>query len=229
VQLRDTRYNILGEEGTNCGRGSVSRYASSVDYLACSESGRRSLRRDFLRGALAGAAVLGGASFLGRATGLAASGGQDTRILNLVLQLEYTEASFYAEALRSGALRGELREYAQAAERHEQAHVQFLRKALGSKAVARPSFAFGSATRAQGAFTRTAIKLEDLAVAAYNGQATNLSRGALGAAATIVSVEARHAAWIRAIAGEVAAPDAVDKPATAAEVEQGLKEIGMRP
>src|SRR6266540_1406197 len=77
----------------------------------------------------------------------------------------------------------------------------------------------GNATRDPDAFTRTAIKLEDLAVAGYNGQATNLSRAALGAAATIVSVEARHAAWIRAIAGQVAAPDPVDKPATAAEVE----------
>jgi rubrerythrin len=205
----------------------VSRYAKGVDETVHSD---RWPRRELLGNALGGAALLGGLAFLGRAAaGLAAApGAQDTRILNLALQIEYTEAAFYAEALRNGALRGDLREYAQTVEQHEQDHLRFLRKALGAKAVARPRFAFGRATRDPGAFTRTAIKLEDLAVAAYNGQATNLSAGVLAAAATIVSVEARHAAWIRAIADQVAAPDAVDTPATAAQVERGLKQIGMR-
>jgi rubrerythrin len=208
----------------------VSGCATGGESIACSD-GRRFARRGLIGGAFAGAAVLGGAPFLARAADVFASAGagQDTRILNLVLRLEYTEAAFYAEALRRGSLRGELREYAQTVLEHEQAHLQFLRKALGTKAVPRPMFDFGNATRSANAFTRTAIKLEDLAVAGYNGQATNLSTGALGAAAKIVSVEARHAAWIRAIAGEVAAPDAVDKPVTAAEVERGLKQIGMRP
>ena len=45
--------------------------------------------------------------------------------------------------------------------------------------------------------------LEDTAVAAYNGQAANHeTKPTLKAAATIVSVEARHAAWIRDIVGE---------------------------
>jgi hypothetical protein len=206
----------------------VSLYAKGVDETLDSD---RWPRRKLLGNALGGVALLGGLAFLGRtAAGLAAApGSRDTRILNLVLQLEYTEAAFYAEALRNGALRGELREYARIVGQHEQDHVRFLRQALGGKAVARPSFAFGRATRDPKAFTRTAIKLEDLAVAGYNGQAANLSPGVLAAAATIVSVEARHAAWIRAIAGQVAATEAVDKPATAAEVERGLKQIGMRP
>jgi hypothetical protein len=50
----------------------------------------------------------------------------------------------------------------------------------------------------------------------------------LAVAAEIVSVEARHAAWVRAIAGEVAAPDPVDKPMTASEVSAALHEIGLR-
>ena len=49
------------------------------------------------------------------------------------------------------------------------------------------------------------MKLEDLAVATYNGQAVNLTPASLKAAARIVSVEARHAAWIRSIVGEVPA------------------------
>jgi hypothetical protein len=59
-------------------------------------------------------------------------------------------------------------------------------------------------------------------VAAYNGQATNLTTGALEAAAKIVSVEARHAGWIRAIAQENPAPDATDTPKTAAQVTRAV-------
>ena len=50
-------------------------------------------------------------------------------------------------------------------------------------------------------FEPTALKLEDLGVAAYNAQAPNLTKAALAAAARIVSVEARHAAWIRDVRG----------------------------
>ena len=65
-------------------------------------------------------------------------------------------------------------------------------------------------------------------MAAYNGQATNVSKPTLEAAATVVSVEARHAAWIRSIAGEPPAPDATDTPLSAPQVRQGLERIGMR-
>jgi hypothetical protein len=50
----------------------------------------------------------------------------------------------------------------------------------------------------------------------------------LAAAATIVSVEARHASWVRAIAGEVAAPNPVDKPMTAKQAVDGLHELGLK-
>jgi rubrerythrin len=194
-----------------------------VDWRTCR-------RRELFRGVFAGAAIVTGASLFGRVGTVlgASSQAQDVRILNLALRLEYTEAAFYGEALRNGSLRGELLAYAEAVEAHEQDHVQFLREALGSEAVARPSFDFGRATQDPDTFTRTAIRLEDLAVAGYNGQATNLSPATLAAAAKIVSVEARHAAWIREISGRVAAPDAVDKPITAAELEQRLEEIGMQ-
>jgi hypothetical protein len=186
-------------------------------------------RRELLAGAFASAAVVAGASLLGRAgTSLGApSQEQDVRILGLALRLEYTEAAFYAEALASGGLTGELLEYAEAVEAHERSHVRFLTEALGADAPPEPTFDFGQATRDPDSFTRTAIKLEDLAVAGYNGQATNLTPATLAAAAKIVSVEARHAAWIREIAGRVAAPDPVDKPVTAVELERGLREIGM--
>lgn len=158
----------------------------------------------------------------------AASKAEDERILQLVLQLEYTQVAFYQQALRHASLGGDLRRFAQIALGHEQKHLGAIKKALGAKAGPKPTFDFGANTKSPDAFRRAAIKLEDIAVGGYNGQATNLTKGTLAAAAEIVSVEARHAAWVRAIADEVAAPDPVDKPMTAAEVAAGLHEIGLR-
>jgi rubrerythrin len=154
---------------------------------------------------------------------------QDVRILQFVLQLEYTQVAFYEQALREAGLQGELREFAETALEHERQHLAAIRRALGSNAGSKPSFDFGQKTKSAHAFRQTAIKLEDAAVASYNGQATNLTGPTLAAAATIVSVEARHAAWVRAIAGEIAAPRPVDKPITAAQAAAALHAIGLRP
>jgi rubrerythrin len=187
-------------------------------------------RRRVLGRALAGGLtlVVGGYALEETAAGAAPSKANDARIFTLALQIEYTEEAFYREALRHGALKGELREYAQAAHDQDAQHLALLKAALGSAAPARPRFAFGAATRSPAAFVATASKLEDIAVAGYNGQAANLTKKALAVAATIVSVEARHAAWVRALAGQVAAPDAVDRPMTAAQVLAGLHEVGLR-
>jgi hypothetical protein len=186
-------------------------------------------RLELLRNAVAGITAVAGAALLARADAVLGAGAQqqDVRVLNLMLQLEYTEAAFYAEAIRNASLGGDLLAYAQTAERHEQEHVRFLRQALGGNAVESPRFDFAGTTQDPDEFTRAAIDLEDLAVAGYNGQATNLSPATLAAAARIVSVEARHAGWIRALAGRVAAPEPVDEPITAAALERGLRRIGM--
>lgn len=158
----------------------------------------------------------------------APSKAQDAKILQLVLQLEYTQVAFYEQALRDGGLTGELHDFAQTALGHERAHLAAIQKALGAQAGPKPTFRFGAKTKSADAFVRATIDLEDIAVAGYNGQAANLTKPTLAAAAEIVSVEARHAAWIRALAGEVAAPDPVDNPMTAQQVVQGLREIGVR-
>jgi hypothetical protein len=158
----------------------------------------------------------------------AASKAGDARILQLVLQLEYTQVAFYQGALRDAGLVGELREFAQTALGHERRHLAAVKAALGGKAGPKPTFDFGAKTRSPDAFRKAAIELEDIAVAGYNGQATNLTKATLAAAADIVSVEARHAAWVRALGGEVAAPDPVDKPMTAGQVVAGLQKIGLR-
>jgi hypothetical protein len=49
----------------------------------------------------------------------------------------------------------------------------------------------------------------------------------LGAAARIVSVEARHAAWIRAIAGKPPAVDATDPIASEREVRAAVEKLGF--
>ncbi len=153
---------------------------------------------------------------------------QDTRVLQLVLQLEYTQVAFYERALRQAGLRGDLRDFAQTALGHERQHLAAIRKALGAKALPRPSFDFGRKTKSAAAFAQAAIELEDVAVAAYNGQAPNLTKPTLAAAAEIVSVEARHAAWVRAIVGKVAAPDPVDRPMTAQQAAAALHALGLR-
>ena len=165
---------------------------------------------------------------LGMGTADAASKSQDLRILQLVLQLEYTQVALYEQALKEASLNGQLRDFARTALKHERQHLAAVKQALGSKAGPKPRFEFGSKTKNAEAFRQTAIKLEDIAVAGYNGQAANLTKPTLAVAAEIVSVEARHAAWVRAIAGEVAAPDPVDKPMTASEVSAALNEIGLR-
>jgi hypothetical protein len=174
-----------------------------------------------------GAFAVGGALAGGASLGRAASPATDVRILNLALQLEELEAGFYAAALDKGALRGELREFAEVVGSHEREHVAFLRDALGAKAGARPRMRFGAAVTSQKRFVAAATTLEDAVVAAYNGQAANLSTGALAAAAKIVSVEARHAAWIRAIAGKPPAVDATDPILTERQVLATIKKLGF--
>jgi hypothetical protein len=151
----------------------------------------------------------------------------DARILNFALRLEYVQAGFYAAALHSAGLTGELHEFARVAGAHERAHVAFLRRHLGRRAEQPPTLQFGEAVRDPRHFAAAAVMLEDLAVAAYNGQGTNLSRPALAAAVEILSVEARHAAWVRDIVGTLPAPRAQDPLWSAAKAIRTLTQLGF--
>ena len=87
------------------------------------------------------------------------------------------------------------------------------RTVLGSRAIKRPHFDFGGATEGSDAFRRTAVAFEDLAVAAYKGQAPRIgSREYLASALAIHSVEARHAAWIRRLAATSPVAGPFDEP-----------------
>lgn len=178
-------------------------------------------RRRLLVAAAAGA----GAVLLTQAgTGRSAAGGlshSDTSILNYALVLEYLQASFYTEAERSGALSGKTAQAARVVGAVERAHVKAFLKLLGSDAVKRPLFDFQGTTEQQQPFLKTAVALEDLAVAAYKGQAPKLrSRAVLAAAVGIHSVEARHAAWMRELFGITPAVHAFDQPASRASINR---------
>ena len=189
--------------------------AESLDPLA--PSTRRTVLRTLAAAGLIGPAAAARAG--PPAAEAAAEPKGDVAILNYALTLEYLQSAFYTEVDRIGTLTGETARMARIVGGHERAHVRLLRDILGSRAVARPTFDFDGATDSQEAFVRTAVAFEDLGVAAYKGQAPRIASPAyLAAALGIHANEARHAAWIRRIAGIVPAQSAFDQPASAAHV-----------
>ena len=169
-------------------------------------------RSQFIGGAALGGLALGLVPGIARAKSprVAAS---DTTILNFALALEYLQASFYTEAERVGALHGALAHQAEVVGAHERAHVAAFLHVLGKSAIKRPAFNFHGVTDHAGSFRSTAVAFEDLAVGAYKEQLPKLKSPAyLATAVGIHSVEARHAAWIRYLAGIVPAANAFDEP-----------------
>jgi len=158
----------------------------------------------------------------------------DVAILNFALTLEYLEAAFYAEAVANqGVFNGETQNFARIVAAHEAAHVNFLKGALGAKAVARPKFDFKDTTTDQTKFEATATVLEDTGVQAYLGQVGKIkNKKILAAAGSILPVEARHAAWIRDIRlmkteGTIPAPSAFQGSKTKAQILAAVKGTGF--
>jgi hypothetical protein len=177
-----------------------------------------SSRRAFMRG-LAAAGLMAAVDVGVGADAAEAGVRGDVGILNFALTLEYLQAAFYREVERIGAVHGPAAELVRVVGGHERAHVHALLGALGTRAVKQPKFDFGGATETQPAFVRTAVAFEDLSVAAYKGQAPRIKSNAyLQAALAIHAVEARHAAWIRRVAGVLPAATAFDDPAPAGAV-----------
>ena len=180
-----------------------------------------------LRRALAGGGtVVAGGVLFGGLTQVATSAPserQDVRVLNFILGLERLEVAFYDAAQQGGGLRDELAEFARIVGGHEREHVSFLERALGAQAEPQPAFELADAAADAAGFVGAAAALEDALVAAYNGQAANLTRRRLRDAATIASVEARHAGWIRAIAGQNPAPRPTDLVRDEDEVRRQLR------
>ena len=128
-------------------------------------------------------------------------GAGDPGILNYAYALEQLEAAFYTQVIASQysgisssetSLLTDIRD-------HEVAHREFFKKALAGDAIANLEFDFSSIDfGSRTSVLETAKAFEDLGVSAYNGAGRLIESGDyLTLAGKIVSVEARHAAYIR--------------------------------
>jgi Ferritin-like domain len=202
-------------------------------------------RLGFLRksAVTAGVAMSGGAVLGALAPGALASSGHgrppasfgkgDIGILNYALTLEYLEAAFYNGATAANlALNPQAASFLKVVTADENAHVAFLKKALGSKAAKSPNFDFKGANTDAAMFMVTAEVLENTGVHAYSGQALNIKSAAyVKAAVSILTIEARHASVIGLLndpSGAAIAPDGpFDKPFTASKVLAAVKGTGF--
>jgi hypothetical protein len=188
-------------------------------------------RASFLKKAGVGAgAVVGSSAFFGVLPSIASAGiaASDVAILNFALTLEYLEAAFYAEAVSQGKFSGKTGTFASVVAMHEAAHVAFLKHALGSAAVKSPKFNFQGTTTDMAKFMATAQVLEDTGVAAYLGQAGHIkSKKILGAAGSILAIEARHAGWIRDLNDVSGAPASFQGAKSKAQILAAVKGTGF--
>lgn len=172
---------------------------------------RHASRRQFLT--KAGSATLLSAFVLGACTkdnndnpgtGGAANvslGSGDTGILNYAYALEQLEAAFYIQVIATpySGMSSSEKSLLQDIRDHEIAHREFFKAALGTKAIAGLGVNFSSIDfSSRDSVLATAKAFEDLGVSAYNGAGHLISDpNYLTLAGKIVSVEARHAAYIR--------------------------------
>ena len=134
----------------------------------------------------------------------------DNGILNFALLLEELEAAFYAAVVSSGKITNSKEmEYMRYLGGQEAAHVTFLRSVLADQVLfATQDLSFNQSTlnnvlSSRDSILNTAVTLEDVGVHAYNGAGPSLTNPTfILAAGSIVSVEARHAAGVRALLGK---------------------------
>ncbi len=128
-------------------------------------------------------------------------GSGDDGLLNYAYALEQLEAAFYVKVCT--AFYGNITDIEKARlfdiRAHELAHREWFRNMLGTRRIQDLEFDFGSVNFTDRTSVLVAAKeMEDIGVAAYNGAGKlMIVPENLAMAAKIVSVEARHAAYLR--------------------------------
>lgn len=150
----------------------------------------------------------------------------DLGIVNYALTLEYLEAAFYADVVKSGLFKGAELKAIEKFGQEEAEHVEALTqaaKALGGKPAAEPKAEFPLDDAKS--VVELAGTVENLGAAAYLGQAANIeSPEVLASALAIHSVEGRHAATLNGMLGVSITPDgAFAKPADAKTVLKSVE------
>lgn len=156
-------------------------------------------RAEFLR-----IGVLGSGSLLlalGASPAAAKISSGDVEVLNFDLAWEFLQASFYTEAEKLGTvgrMEPAMAQWARTFGAHERAHVRILQSVLGRQAVKKPRFDFHGVTENINSFTKTVVAFEELTTALLLAQTPRLKeRGLVAALFSLLTVEARHVAWVR--------------------------------
>jgi hypothetical protein len=157
-----------------------------------------------------------------------ATGPSDGDILNYALTLEHLEDTFYREGLakytmddfKAAGFDEDTYSRIKTISKDEETHVSFLTgalKAAGAKPVAECKYNFGYTDVKS--FLATASVLEGVGVSAYLGAAADImSKTYLTAAGSILTVEARHSAYVRDTVGQEPFPAPFDSPLSYNEV-----------
>ncbi|KAF9907583.1 hypothetical protein EC991_010795 [Linnemannia zychae] len=170
-------------------------------------------------------AALATASFTAAAPAPAApkpgSNNQTLTVLNYALTLEHLEAEFYKQGLAKfndtqfsdAGFDAKVRSRLMAIGEHESDHVTTLTSVIGSMKgkpvpICNYSFPMDNVTQ----FLAVAQALENTGVSAYLGAVSGLSGNVSTAAASITTVEARHAAYLNELWGQSGFPYAYDTP-----------------
>jgi len=160
----------------------------------------------------------------------------DVTLLNYALSLENLEAAFYTQGLTQfssadfanstfiqnfgNVIGGDVYAYLSLIRDHEEQHVRTLQSvitSLGGTPVKPCTYNFGYKTADQ--FISVAAILENTGVMAYDGALSQISSASLKtAAATIATVEARHASYLNLLNGVSPFPASFDTAATSTAI-----------
>lgn len=179
------------------------------------------------------AAVAGGALAAGPLAARAiADIKDDVSLLEYLLSLEYVQSGLYRDALKELSLSSDVARLAGELRDQEVEHVDALRATIEEAGGAPPDrlpLDFGEGLASEEAFLKLANTIEDTTVSAYSGAAPRFeSREFLAVCASIVQVEARHAALVRLVREKPPAPLALDKVSNRQAVRTKFREYEQR-